>query len=414
MLEKNFHYTPTGKMNRNTFLKVSLALNVVLFAAVIVTALRPPEIRNLSAPAPEQPVAEPAPNESAHFKVASAQAQKPPSGDWRDWIELVRTAAPNHVLAAMVQADFDARWQKGHEELYRRYVNGEVEIDALSVHGIQREVELDANLLAAMGEEKFRAWDQNRKFFDINLESLKLSESETASLYEIRKGLAQRLRELEIARHRKEIDPATYDERRINAQADYERQAQALLGFERSRPLQPAGLSADMQRSLRDFNLGAEHIAAFENLESQWIQKQADLRNEVEQGIADAVTHDKQMEELREWRRKEFQQVLGEEAFEYYERQQDARYVDLKNYATQWRISEQEIEQIYQTLRQQDKAMQEYQRQLNLLEASGDTVKQDEIKNAVQQTSVTITQQLANLLGPDRFDVLQRNQILSR
>lgn len=394
-------------------LKISLFLNVVLFTVALVAVLRKLGIQNLSALAPEQPAATPTVSEIASRIKAAPQVQKPAFGDWRDWIGLVRDVAPDHVLAAMVQADFDARWQKSHDELYRKYVDGEVDIDALRLHDIQREIELEANLLAAMGEEKFRAWDQKRKFSDINLESLKLSESETAAFYEIRKVLEQRLRELEIAKLKKEIDLPTYEDQRLDVLADYEQQAQALLGFERLKTTQQAGLSAEMRRTLRRFNISDEQIAALEKLESDWIQKEADLRNEAEQGIIDSATFDRRMEELHEWWRREFRQVAGNEAFEYYERQQDARYVDMKNYATQWGLSEQEIEQIYQILRQQDKAMQEYQKQIHLFEAFGDTAKVDEIKNAMRQTLTNTTQHLINLLGVDRFNTLQRNKVLS-
>jgi hypothetical protein len=94
-----------------------------------------------------------------------------------------------------------------------------------------------------------------------------------------------------------------------------------------------------------------------------------------------------------------------------YERQQDSRYVDMKNFGAKWGISDQEIEQVYQLIRQHENAMQDYQRRLNLVEAA-DTPKQNELKSAMEQVSANTTQYLANLLGPDRFDTLKRNGIL--
>ena len=112
-------------MKLTSSLKISLALNVVLLGTTLIAMLHGPGSRT-PAPAPfsEQPVeSSTAPARVAPVESRAAQ-RKPIWLDWRDWIDLVRDAAPVHVLAAMVQADFDARWQKGHDELYRRYVNG--------------------------------------------------------------------------------------------------------------------------------------------------------------------------------------------------------------------------------------------------------------------------------------------------
>jgi hypothetical protein len=399
-------------MNRTTWLKVSLALNTLLLAATF-SLLWKSEMRTPATPPPG--TVDLSPPEKTASRIDSTTPRTDPSAlpDWKQWISMNRSSIPSHVLAAMVQADFDQRWQMHQDETYQKYLNGEIDIDSLTLLNIEREIEQEKELLETMGAEKFQAWDKARQFFDINLDLLKLSDSETDSFYQLRKRLHQQFRELEIAKQKKEIDQAAYDEQREKMQADYEQQARALLGFERFRTTQGEGLSADLKRNLRDLNVTAEQLGNLETLESHWMQKQADLQRDAEQGYADLDTYEKEMAGLRDWRNRELQRTLGTNAVAFYERQQDSRYVDMKNFGAKWGVNDRDIELIYSVLKEYDQATRIYQKQLPILEASGNTVKRDEVKATLQKLSTQTAQTLREYLGPERFDTLKRNSVLN-
>src|SRR4051812_5891215 len=119
-------------MNRKSWLGISLGLNLVL-AATLVLFLRHSESSRPKTVVQKESVTradilETDPNKS---RVNEAAGRKPEFPDWRAWIDQLRAAGvPNRVIARVVQADFDDRWQKRQEEYQRRFDQGDLDFDA--------------------------------------------------------------------------------------------------------------------------------------------------------------------------------------------------------------------------------------------------------------------------------------------
>src|SRR5581483_3042356 len=200
-------------MKRSFGYRLSLGLNVVLAAAVIVVAVR------FSAPLPVpivvQAVApvEPKKAESDTIRaVASAypgdQAQ-PEAVDWRNWIDKLRAqGVPEKILSGLVSADFNERWNKHQADLQRQYDNGDLDAATFDQLNDERDQTLAREMRAALGDSAFVAWDRDRALENFAGGKLDLTSSEKDGIYGLQKDLEKQERELRQKRAQGELDDA--------------------------------------------------------------------------------------------------------------------------------------------------------------------------------------------------------------
>src|SRR6185295_4749221 len=98
----------------------------------------------LSDPAQVESDAVPAP---AKVK-ADLQVVKPTGAtSWRQWVDQLRAAGvPNRLLAKLVLADFEERWQKREDEFQRKYARGEADLDEMPLLVDDRDREQEREL----------------------------------------------------------------------------------------------------------------------------------------------------------------------------------------------------------------------------------------------------------------------------
>jgi hypothetical protein len=310
-------------------------------------------------------------------------------------------------LIAAIQADFHAKWNERDLELQKQYTNGKVEMEDLALFNLDREIALEAALRDALGEDAFREWDRNRKFFDINTGALALTADEANELHPLRTALTDRLRALERAKLKKEIDPATYEERLETAQADYEQELKKLVGFERFNEARDSGIPAYLRRELRGLGISETQFAQVQEIEGAFGDGRADLQVAAQQGSIDSVKLDQEQETLTQLKEAQLQQALGEKAYALYRKQQDPRYQTMVDFAPSWRLSAQDIENVFDLLH----AHETETRRVKLSAYAAGTPP-DKIQDQVSTLQTQLNESLLKTLSSEQIANLRRNGVV--
>lgn len=345
-------------------LAVSLTLNAILLGAFFFTPQRQPAPRD--APAYE-PLPQSIRSEPVSANVIPSRNSTGPT--WQQSFQQLRDAGvPNEMLAGLVIADFEIRWQKQLREFEQRYQTGAVDDDERARFEARRDDEQEKALRSALGDEGFRQWDKEYNLRDLDLVELQLSPSQTDALYQLRKERALKDRMLAAAWRNGEIDELDYNERQSAAQQEYDQQFKSLLGEERYQALQnfEEGMEGAVRQKVRDLNPSDSQLEVMLEAERQWNRQQAEL----------AAARDQ-----------EYLRVLGTNDFDQLQKSQDVRYRALQRYASAWSLSETDIDYIYTSLQQY----------------------RDHNPPARDQ----IEQALLAYLGPERFDRLKKNNLFN-
>ena len=381
-----------------TSLAMSLMLNVILLGAFFFAAERqsapnhllPPELLSSLRQRPITSVPEQIPNSA---KASPSSGLTGPA--WQQSLQQLRGAGvPNNVLAGLVVADFEIRWQKQLQEFEQRYQAGAVGDDERARFEARRDDEQEKELRAALGDEGFRQWDQDNSLRDLDLAKLQLSASETNALYQLRKDRARKDRTLAEAWRNGELDEADYNEQQSAAQQEYDQQFKLLLGDQRYEALQNSeeGMEAALRQKVKHLNPADSQIEVMVEAERKWNRQRSELERRAQetsnQQTPDRrLAYEEQLQALDTARDQEYMRALGTNDFDQLQKNEDRRYQLLQRYANAWSLSESDIEFIYSSV-------QSYQ---------GKTPhSQDQIE-----------QSLVSYLGPERFDRLKKNELFN-
>ena len=368
-------------MKQQLLLATSLGLNVLLVGAHLFDSDPEPASRNAPAPLQRLPVHQPRiiadPQQIPESVEASSGS---PAPAWQQSTQQLRDAGvPQNVLAGLVIADFEIRWQKQLREFEQRYQAGAADDDDRASLEAQRDYEQEQELRAALGEEGFRQWDEDNMRRDLDLVGLQLSGSEADALYQLRRERAREDRRLAAALRNREIDEAGYNEQQSAAQKEYDQQFKTVLGDERYEALQDSeeGMQGALRQKLAPLTPVDSQLQVLLEAERHWNRQRVELEqrqaSEQQFEAADAV------------RDHEYLRVLGTSDFDQLGKTQDRRYQLLKRYASTWSLSESDVDYIYSSV-------QHYQ-------------------HSSQHARDQIEQALASYLGAERFDRLKQNHL---
>ena len=397
-------------MKYRTSFGISLALNAILAGVFVVFTMHRPAPKTLPLPPPPPPVAvadsaplplpvQPAPNHGTNGPV------------WQDWLQQLRDAGvPDNVLAGLVASDFENRWDKQRREMERRYQRGELGDDWLARYELQHGEELEMEMRAALGDAGFRQWDKGNILRDYDLDALNLYPSETDTLYQLRKDLAGKQHDLEVARQNGELDNADYSEQQDALQKENDQQFKALLGDDRYAAMQNPDTEGEMRRSLKGLNVSDAQMQAMLDAQRKWNEQRTKLEQDAQ---TQGKSTEDQMQALAAARDAEYQQVLGPDAFGTLQKSQDSNYQTLKQNANLWQLNDRDIDYVYNALQYAQKAASDYQKQEQALQGQGQTVDWAKVQENLQQFSDQTKQSLMTYLGQDRFNKLNKNGLFN-
>lgn len=315
--------------------------------------------------------------------------------------QLRAMGVPNDVLALVARVDFEVQWDSRFDECQN-------DRDKLAAVQLQMDLNKDAEMRAALGEAGFRQWDQKNMLWEAMSTEVDVSASESAAIYDLKKKLQQRLLDLEQAGVKKTMDGAEINDGYDKAYAEYNQQLKALLGDDRyakSQQLDDAFKTDLLRHELAGVSPSDSQFQELLKAQQQWDKAQSQL----DPTSADYAAQFKALNDARD---QEYQQVLGTNAFATYQKQQDSDYTEMKKYETLWGLDDSKIDYVYDTMKQYEKSVQDYQAQVSALQARGQNVAYDTVNGTLQQLASQTQQALQNYLGQDSFNKLQRNQIL--
>ena len=390
----------------------SLVLNVALAVTVVVLLLH----RSERAPAPSAREAGPAigtnpapvftrqPSPPQYTDIASAS-------DRRQWMDQLRAAGvPNRILARVVLADLEERWQRRFEEGALKHPG---DPDAMAALHQEQEKDTEAEMRAALGEDGFRQWDQENMLREANIGKIPLTASETNSIYDLKKKLQQRVRELDQARLSGDMDDAQINDASDKAYSEFNQQLKALLGEDRYAESQGSGdgaAVANLRQDLAKVNPSDSQFQDLLKAQQQLNERRSELDKQFQDNPSSA-DYAEQVAALNDARDQEYQRVLGTNVFDTLQKQQDIGYSRMKKYENLWGLDDTKVDSVYGTLKYYEKSVQDYQAQARALEARGQTVDWNAVNKNLQQFALQTQQALQNYLGQDSFNQMQRNGI---
>lgn len=340
----------------------------------------------------------------SHSKIISAAQD-----NWRSWLGEIRSAGvPNKVMAQLVAADFENRWEDQQRELQRKYENGDVDADALTTADAQHDAKLDDEMRFALGEDGFRQWDKEKTLRDFNLAAANLSKTESDALYNLRKDLFRQRQDLQDASRKGEIDEADLTAKLSTLQTQYEQQAKTLLGDARYTALTaaPDPNIANLKREVKDLNVDDGQMTALLAAQQQWNQQRGQLND-------DKPGYEDQLQATDAARDAAFQKILGTDAFAQMQKQQDPEYQTLTHYANAWQLNDSDINYVYSEMASYNSQVENYRDTADALEAQGRDVDWDGVQKNIQSFSQQTAQMLDSYLGADRFAKLKQNDVFN-
>jgi hypothetical protein len=333
---------------------------------------------------------------------------KSPSERRRLIIDQLRSmGAPNELLALVAKVDFEVQWES-------RFAECKGDMNKLAAVQLAMNLNKDAEMRAALGEEGFKKWDQKTMLWEAMSTSVDVTDSEAAAIYNLKKKLQQRNNELEQARLNGTMDDAQINDASDKAYAEYFTQLKGLLGDERykkSQQLDDDFVAGNLKAQLAKVSPSDTQFQDLFKAEQDLNNSRLELDHQF-QGDPSSQDYQAQLKALNDARDQAYQRVLGSNVFYSLQEQQDPGYVEMKKYADLWGLDDNKINYVYDTLKNYEKSLQQYQSQLVALQFQGQGVDLDTIKSRLQQITDQTQQALQNYLGPDSFNKLQRNRVI--
>jgi len=401
-------------MSREFRRRASPALNVALAVTVVVLLLRKSE--NSPAPSarenspamstPEAPALTNPPKQPACAEITSA-------ADRRRWLidQLRAAGVPHHVLARVVLADLDESWDNRLEQSVK---DGKRDADSVAALQQERERDEDAQMRAALGDEDYKLWDQEKQLREANTGGISLTATETHAIYDLKKKLQQRQWDLEQARLKGQMDDVDINDAYDKAYAEFNQQMKALLGdarYAQSQGVDDAAAAANLRQDLAKANPTDSQFQDLLKAQQQWNDRHSQLDKQFQDNPSSPDYAD-QIQALNQARDQEYQRVLGTNAFDTLQKDQDPGYCRMKKCENIWGLDDNKVDSVYGTLKYYEKSVQDYQSQARALEAQGQTVDWAAVNRNLQQFAQQTQVALQNYLGLESFDKMQRNGVI--
>jgi hypothetical protein len=391
--------------------RASLALNVVLSVAAVVLVLHrsdptPMESLNLTNETPvETPVLTKPPKGPRYPEAVSAS-------DQRRWLidQLRAMGVPNKVLAQIVLEDLDWGWNKRGGEVS---LQSHGDPDTMAALKLENAMSLDAEMRAALGEDGFKQWDYENMLRESNSGKIALTASETDATYNQWKKLRQLELKLRQAKLKGEIDDVGISEAFGKAFSELEQQMKVLLGDKRyaqSQQTDDGNAAENLRQTLAKANPSDSQFQVLLQGQQQLNEQRAALDKQFQDDHSSAAYTEK-IKALDAARDQEYRRVLGDNAFNTLQKQQDAGYNQMKKHETIWGLDDNSINSVYGTMKYYQKSVAEYQAQVSALEAGGQAVDREAVNKNLQQFAEQTQQALQNYLGQDRFNRMAQNGV---
>jgi hypothetical protein len=387
-----------------------LALNIVLAGTVVALAVH--KLTRSSAPSevrPEATANEVSQGEMSNEMPVSAERPKLPrygdfasATDRRRWLidQLRAMGVSNDMLALVAREDFEVQWNG-------RFKKCGGDRDKLAAVQLEMDLSKDTEMRAALGEAGFKQWDQGNMLWEAMNTKVDVTPAEADGLYGLKKKLQQRELELEQAKVNGTKDDADISDASDKAYSEYNQQMKMLLGDDRYAKSQQTD-DAFAAGNLR-YSLAKDGVNPTDSQFQELFQAQQQWNQSLSELDPYAPDYAARYQALNAARDQEYQQVLGSDAFGAYQEKQNPGYGQMKKYENLWGLDDGKIDYVYNAMKNYESSAQDYQAQINALQAQGQNA--DAVNQKLKQITDETGQAIQDYLGQYSFNKLQANRL---
>jgi hypothetical protein len=398
---------------------MSIALNVMLVTTITVLALH----NRSRANAPSQPKSDLKTTATAiHHDTTTTvtpifveQPKLPQYAEIKSITDRRRTiidqlramGVSNDFLALVAKVDFETEWDGRFDEC-------KGDMDKLAAVQLAMNMNKDAAMRAALGEEGFRKWDQKTMLWEAMSTPVDVTTSEASAIYDLKKKLQQRGYELDQARLNGTMDDAQINAASDKAYAEYFQKMKDILGddrYKKSQQLDGDFLAGNLRAQLAKANPSDSQFQELFKTEQDFNNSRMELDHQFQDDVS-SPEYQAKLKALSDAHDQEYRRVLGSNVFYSLQQQQDSGYSQMKKYEDLWGLDDTKINFVYDTLRNYQKSLQDYQAQLLTRQAQHQAIDLETVKNNLAKITDQTSQTLQNYLGQDSFNRLQRNRVI--
>lgn len=397
-------------------LKLSLAVNAILVALAAWLWLERggPSVRTAAA-------IEPATASRARVPDASeAVASSENASTNRDRItpdvvaDLMRRGISREALVIALREQSNRQWDQELLELERRQAPRPLSERDYHQFARRREAAQDAEIRAALGEEGYREWDRMVTLRALNPSDLPLAPREADQAYRLQKEYELQHRELTRAQEDGLADPADVAALQAQAQATRDRQLEELLGKTRAEALRgSAEATADAHARFGDEGALSGQAIAAARVDADFRARESALGERSRDAAVDVSTIASEMQAIEADREQELRRIFGAAAYDEQQREKDATFRAVRQYAAAWELGEREVGAVYERLRALRSRTGSLRAAAAMREAAGQAVDWPALNTLLVAEGGRAESDLVALIGPERTKRLKQNGLLA-
>ncbi|HEU5078504.1 MAG TPA: hypothetical protein VFT72_04790 [Opitutaceae bacterium] len=395
-------------MNTRVWLSISTAFNLILVGVVWhVIESDNRESARRAALAQSQ-------SATAAMKVAPNSVETPHARplDWSESMaEFRRAGVPSEILAKVVIEKIARKWTPLEQQWEKQYLEGTLDANKLAELHDQRARDQEAELRSALGND-FVRWDRDTTVENMYLGGYQPKESEKEPLYTLQQDYLNRLRNLETLKRQSRIDESSFETDRAEVERDYKAKLAGIIGAERVDELAPAITPVEQVR--QDFaklQLTDAQIKALAAVNETWDSARSDMSKSLDNTKDMDVAYEGDLQALDRGRDEEYRRILGDEAFNAWQRAGDDRYIAMRRNAAAWQLDDSTIANVYSLVRGYELAVASYEYQAQVGQHEGKSVDWSTVESQIANDTRDTEKTLRRYLGDQRFERMQAQQV---
>lgn len=264
------------------------------------------------------------------------------------------------VLVNMVVAEFNRQRVILVNAVHRKLERGEMDFEESQDFFHARNEPLGKAVAQILGDECFRHWDKQRLLRSVTTGGYSLTAAESEELYRIEKEHELRITELNRAKENGEIDPLDFESQRSQAEEKYQKERAELVNEDhkgRGESEHDSRLAV-LKSMTRDLNLTPQQLNELSDVTRKHIQAERELLF-----LHDDAARAEKERALQATAENDFLRILGPQGVAELKKANDFHYQTMKQYQELWRLTDSDVNHLYEVFAKHEKTVEDYQKQ---------------------------------------------------
>lgn len=305
-------------------------------------------------------------------------------------------------------------WQKKNQSRGTAYQSADFDQEKYQREWMRQQLDYERKLKEVLGEDRYALYKvgQSGGYYGSGnqLTGLQLSDQQRMAAARVMMEFSEQQQELNQLNQAGQIDPQDYQEQQRQLQQEQAGQLKQVLGPDALLRYQQNN-DYDFRRirgELREQNFSDAQIDAAFRARQAFNDRQQDLQKQAQEGglkgdeyPASQATFDQDLKN-----------ALGDQGYLSYQKTQDYKYRQMKQYAPVWQLSQTDIDTVWESVHEYQVAVQDYQKQNQAAVKQGQQVDWQQVQQETTKLTEETEADLRRYLGDDRFEKLQRSGII--